>query len=417
MDITKKIYTLLLEGYRIGNEEYPVLRKCDNRFPCFLTPSKYELWIKDIRLLADRYLKEHPLYLNIMGCSKSYDDKAMLSDRHDHMMEYLWELSTDETLNSCNTSWKTENRKTKIFISHASSDIFYVKHFVRMVESLNIDNIFCSSFREYGIPIGVDIYQHIKKEFSDNELLVVYMLSDNYYKSAACLNEMGAAWICQSEYYSFLLPKFNFNEIKGAINPNKIGIKLEALDLKSSLNELKDNLCSKFNVTVNPDKWERYRNDFIESVQDDVPIDVTKTFENRTVSIQSLVYNKYLGADKDQDDTPIFVHLDIRGNWELFEVEIMQDGWAAFKACNNGKYISARDDKYGTPLFACADTVQDWECFKIFLHNGKHLLKARVNNKYIMADIDHSITPGAVGLYAYVYKAQEWEQFQIKIVR
>lgn len=149
---------------------------------------------------------------------------------------------------------------------------------------------------------------------------------------------------------------------------------------------------------------------------DFAPIDLTKTFKNRTVSIQSLANNKYLGADKDQDNTPIFAHLDIRGNWELFEVEITQDGWAAFRACNNGKYISARDDESGTPLFACADTVRDRECFKIFLHNGNHLLKARVNNKYIMADINRSITPGVVGLYAYVYEAQEWEQFQIKIV-
>lgn len=148
----------------------------------------------------------------------------------------------------------------------------------------------------------------------------------------------------------------------------------------------------------------------------DVPIDLTKTFKNRTVSIQSLANNKYLGADKDHDNTPIFAHLDIRGNWELFEVEITKDGWAAFKACNNGKYISARDDESGTPLFACADTVQDWECFKIFLHNGNHLLKTRVNNKYIMADINCSITPGVVGLYAYVYEAQEWEQFQIKLL-
>ena len=58
------------------------------------------------------------------------------------------------------------------------------------------------------------------------------MLSDNYYKSPACLNEMGAAWVLKKEYRSILLPGFDYKEIEGAINPRKIGIKLDDDDLR-----------------------------------------------------------------------------------------------------------------------------------------------------------------------------------------
>nr|WP_187307761.1 hypothetical protein [Ruminococcus sp. AF46-10NS] len=50
------------------------------------------------------------------------------------------------------------------------------------------------------------------------------MLSDNYYSSVACLNEMGATWVLKKEYRSILLPGL-IQKIEGAINPNKIANK------------------------------------------------------------------------------------------------------------------------------------------------------------------------------------------------
>ena len=47
------------------------------------------------------------------------------------------------------------------------------------------------------------------------------MLSKNFYQSPACLNEMGAAWVKQSNYFSVLLPSFKHKEMKGVINLNE----------------------------------------------------------------------------------------------------------------------------------------------------------------------------------------------------
>ena len=38
------------------------------------------------------------------------------------------------------------------------------------------------------------------------------------------MNEMGAAWVLKNDYTTILLPGFEFNEIKGAINPRQIGL-------------------------------------------------------------------------------------------------------------------------------------------------------------------------------------------------
>lgn len=159
-------------------------------------------------------------------------------------------------------------KKNKVFISHSGLDVAYVKLVTELFEDIGLtnDELFCSSVPGYGIPLGKDIYEYLNDEFENNNLIVIFVLSDNYYKSAPCLNEMGAAWMKKNDYYTVLLPNFEFASIKGAVNPNRIGIKLDGdLDeLKARLGELKDLLISALELKpVLQTKWERNRNDFI----------------------------------------------------------------------------------------------------------------------------------------------------------
>ena len=80
------------------------------------------------------------------------------------------------------------------------------------------------------------------------------------------MNEMGAAWVLKSEYTSILLPGFEYKEIKGAVNPNKIGMKLDDEEelLKKRLGELKNLMSKEFGISVPDMRWEKKRNDFIE---------------------------------------------------------------------------------------------------------------------------------------------------------
>lgn len=167
-------------------------------------------------------------------------------------------------------------KKNKVFISHASKDSEYVKVFVNLLEDIGLseDEIVCSSISGYGIPLGEDIYDWLSSQFQEYNLHIIFMLSNNYYQSVACLNEMGAAWVLKQKYDTVLLPNFDFIQIKGAINPNKIGIKLDSSveELNHRLNELKDNLIEEFGLKViSATKWERHRNEFVENTTNITP--------------------------------------------------------------------------------------------------------------------------------------------------
>ncbi|MDW4511790.1 toll/interleukin-1 receptor domain-containing protein [Priestia megaterium] len=131
-----------------------------------------------------------------------------------------------------------------IFISHAHRDKKYVKELVSLLTLMKVPNIICSSYPGYHIPNDVDIYEYLQEHLTGNSW-VVFVLSDHYYDSAACLNEMGACWILNKKYTAILTPNFDFKEIKGAINPNQLSFKLNDLD---RLYEFLDDSCKVFNL-------------------------------------------------------------------------------------------------------------------------------------------------------------------------
>lgn len=155
----------------------------------------------------------------------------------------------------------------KLFISHAEKDIPYVQPFVDLLYHIGLDknNIFCSSFPDLGIPLCENIFDYLRNLIDDDSVTPLFMLSKNYYSSAACLNEMGAVWMKQKNYYTFMLPGFEFTQIKGAIDPSKRAIKLdtELQHLKGDLNSFKDDLNKIFKLDINSTYWERERDTFI----------------------------------------------------------------------------------------------------------------------------------------------------------
>lgn len=165
---------------------------------------------------------------------------------------------------------KKQVKPPKVFISHSYNDKEYVEYFVQLLEDigLNEKQLFCSSISPYNIPLDEDIYEYLKSEFENYSLRVVFILSDKYYNSAACLNEMGAAWVLKTNYHCILLPEFDYKSINGAINPNRISIKLGSEDCKSRINELKDVLVKNFGLQeISQNKWERNRDKFLDNIE------------------------------------------------------------------------------------------------------------------------------------------------------
>lgn len=167
-----------------------------------------------------------------------------------------------------------ETKRPKILISHASKDIGYVQLILNLFEDIGLTNeeVVCSSVPGYGIPLGADIYDWLASQFQEHDLYVIFALSEQYYQSPACLNEMGAAWVLKQDYDSILLPGFDYKQIAGAVNPNQIALKLDNKDinnLKHRLLELKDKIVRKFSLrSMSETKWERNRDEFLRNVEE-----------------------------------------------------------------------------------------------------------------------------------------------------
>lgn len=120
----------------------------------------------------------------------------------------------------------------KIFLSHSSQDKMYGDAIVSLLLQIGLDakQILYSSNPNCGIPIGCDIFEYLRSTIQNESTYMIYLLSENYYNSIACMNEMGAAWVQQKEFLMIAVPDFNFSDSRfqsGAANPRKLAVSIE----------------------------------------------------------------------------------------------------------------------------------------------------------------------------------------------
>ena len=185
----------------------------------------------------------------------------------------------------------------KIFISHKSEDEAFVKALVKLLRlyiGSEAEKIFCSSVPTYKIGIGKEIFPEIKSQFEGNDVFMIIVHSPRYYQSSVCLNEMGAAWIQDTECYSFLTADCEYNDLNGVIDNKFISIKVNAEEAKDRMNEFIGKVLDFFNMPK-PDfytfsQWESDRNEFLKEVCELVLVEEqrNKTKENEDQMQDSL---------------------------------------------------------------------------------------------------------------------------------
>ena len=82
---------------------------------------------------------------------------------------------------------------------------------------------------------------------------------------------MGAAWVLHNKCTSFLLPGFEFEDMKGVVKNDLIAIKLdsEKSELQDKLNQFHDTVISEFELQKDSvSVWERKREIFIKEVEE-----------------------------------------------------------------------------------------------------------------------------------------------------
>ncbi|MEX6053007.1 toll/interleukin-1 receptor domain-containing protein [Mammaliicoccus sciuri] len=119
----------------------------------------------------------------------------------------------DENLN--NSLIKPKEKKQLYFISHSSKDAKIVKNLAYLINDLGVKNekIVCTSVPEFGVKHGENIIEFLKQSF-EYDITVIYVISKNYFNSRYCLNEMGAAWIKQTDK---IIVKLDDEEIKDCV--------------------------------------------------------------------------------------------------------------------------------------------------------------------------------------------------------
>lgn len=161
--------------------------------------------------------------------------------------------------------------EAKVFISHAYKDRKIVDAFVDLLIKAGIqeNRIVCSSTPGTQIHTGKPLYAELRRELSNEKVFVIFMLSDHFYASSVCLNEMGAAWIMNVKSEMILLPGFGFEKVNGVIcEKNLVGISLKTYD-KASVDRfahLRENLVN-HGFKVSAKRWNLAVMDFFSVVE------------------------------------------------------------------------------------------------------------------------------------------------------
>jgi hypothetical protein len=156
----------------------------------------------------------------------------------------------------------------KVFISHSTKDSIIVEEMIEILETVGLktEQIFCSSFEGYGIDLGEDFLERLKTEL-DSNVLVIFILSENFYSSPVSLCEMGATWIKTNVHIPVLIPPFDFKDIKGVI-PMTQGFKInEALKLNLFKLKIEELFCLS---PIDFSTWERKRDRIISRIEKDI---------------------------------------------------------------------------------------------------------------------------------------------------
>lgn len=172
----------------------------------------------------------------------------------------------------------------KVFISHSSKNKNYGDKFVELLRNLGIKEteiIFTSNIA-YGIPVGQNIFNWLKSQISEKPF-VIYLLSEEYYESIACLNEMGAAWIIENKHAAIFTPDFNLSSKEfqsGVLDPREIGFYINDEDRVLSFIQM---LSDYFEITKSTVLISQSVKKFIQEVKS---LESTKAFTQKITESQ-----------------------------------------------------------------------------------------------------------------------------------
>lgn len=158
-----------------------------------------------------------------------------------------------------------------LFISHCSRDKQIGDALREFLIGLGVPNerIIYTSHPLNKIPLNKNIYEYLRDKLNHNFFMIV-LWSNDYLESPACLNELGALWVTQSDYTNLYTPSFSFGNPKYhqcAIDTEKMGAVLNGDKYcKASLIELKNTIKELYKIDNNEQQDSYSLDRFIEQL-------------------------------------------------------------------------------------------------------------------------------------------------------
>lgn len=225
----------------------------------------------------------------LSNIDKWYDENigAILSNRYARnpashqknmrlIKEILSGLKEDECVSTTPVGIDTIKTDPVIFISHKSDDKKYGDALERFITGLGVkDNqLVYTSHPLHKIPLDASIYEYLRSHINST-LFMIILWSDKYLESPACLNEMGAAWVTQTDYTNIYVPSFSFGNPKYhecAVDTKKMGAVLNGDEhCKANMIELKNKIEELFNLKNDEAKVTFLLDRFIDEIKEDKP--------------------------------------------------------------------------------------------------------------------------------------------------
>lgn len=161
-----------------------------------------------------------------------------------------------------------QDTKRKIFISHSGKDREYGQAVLELLHTIGLKgHVFFSSDADTGIPVNEDIFEHLKKQIGEDAYML-FLLSNNFYESIACLNEMGAAWGGKNACALLIVPGFDIESEKvrqGSLNPRQMAVRMGD---KKMIKQLLVNILEKCSVHTNSTVIENACLDYLDKVNE-----------------------------------------------------------------------------------------------------------------------------------------------------
>lgn len=238
----------------------------------YLSGEEYSEWLTKCKLFIDSHCSDESVKNDVVTIIKNAHSNSI--SQYNKLMGTLRALESKPQYIVYENK-NNKNKTKKIFVSHCSKDKYIVNKFVDLIKSIGVknDQIYYSSYEETGAEYLEDCFDRIEQEFIENELLVIFMISRDFYKSEVCMAETGATWVlCKKNYIPVILPPYEYNNIGGVVRSTQNSLLLDSPEISVKLEKLKEKIEEFLEIEdkVSSTEWTRKKEEFIEYIEEQV---------------------------------------------------------------------------------------------------------------------------------------------------